>query len=157
MTLVGKWLNENTPASAVIAADEIGIIGFYSERPILDLEGLITPEIVPYKYRAQGAGTAGVPLKGATFEFLMLARPDYLVHQAKREYSLASTAIGGSVFEPILSYVHAQNMLAYWAADSPKYVNLYRCHWDRLPGQTNGSTPELVIRQAVPSTGATAW
>jgi hypothetical protein len=41
----GKWLNDNTSESAVIAAPDIGAVGYYSEREILDLGGLVTPWI----------------------------------------------------------------------------------------------------------------
>ena len=42
-----KWINEHTSSKAVIATHDIGIIGYYTERQIVDLAGLVTPEIVP--------------------------------------------------------------------------------------------------------------
>ena len=42
-----QWINANTPGDVVIATHDIGIIGYYTERPIVDLAGLLTPEIVP--------------------------------------------------------------------------------------------------------------
>jgi hypothetical protein len=42
-----QWINVNTPQDAIIATHDIGIIGYYTERQIVDLAGLITPEIVP--------------------------------------------------------------------------------------------------------------
>lgn len=42
-----QWINTNTTQDTVIATHDIGIIGYYTERPIVDLAGLITPEIVP--------------------------------------------------------------------------------------------------------------
>jgi arabinofuranosyltransferase len=42
-----QWINENTPQDAVIATHDIGIIGYYTQRQIVDLAGLISPEIVP--------------------------------------------------------------------------------------------------------------
>lgn len=47
MVAVAHWLAENTPPDALIAAHDIGAIGFFSERPLLDLAGLISPEIIP--------------------------------------------------------------------------------------------------------------
>jgi hypothetical protein len=44
---VGKWLNRNTSETARVAADDIGAIGYFSGRFIVDLYGLVTPEIVP--------------------------------------------------------------------------------------------------------------
>ena len=42
-----KWIVKNTSPKAVIATHDIGIIGYYTGRQIVDLAGLITPEIVP--------------------------------------------------------------------------------------------------------------
>jgi hypothetical protein len=42
---VGEWLKTNTPATARVGALEIGAIGYYSERPVIDFAGLIQPEV----------------------------------------------------------------------------------------------------------------
>lgn len=42
----GKWLKRNTDENAVIATHDIGAIAFYSERKIIDMAGLITPELI---------------------------------------------------------------------------------------------------------------
>jgi hypothetical protein len=42
-----EWINAHIPPDAVIATHDIGIIGYYTERQIVDLAGLVTPEIVP--------------------------------------------------------------------------------------------------------------
>jgi hypothetical protein len=47
MVATAKWLRDNTPDNALIAAHDIGAIGYYAERPILDLAGLVSPEVVP--------------------------------------------------------------------------------------------------------------
>ncbi|MCA9970319.1 MAG: hypothetical protein KC425_08890, partial [Anaerolineales bacterium] len=47
MVAVAHWLNENTPRDALIAAHDIGAIGYFTERPLLDLAGLVSPEIIP--------------------------------------------------------------------------------------------------------------
>lgn len=39
---VGTWLKDHTPPQASVAYVEIGRIGYYSERPIVDLMGLVT-------------------------------------------------------------------------------------------------------------------
>ncbi len=48
MVAVGRWLNANTPPDALIAAHDIGAIGYFAHRPLLDLAGLITPQVVPF-------------------------------------------------------------------------------------------------------------
>lgn len=47
MVDVAFWLQENTPPDALIAAHDIGAIGYFARRPILDLAGLISPEVTP--------------------------------------------------------------------------------------------------------------
>ncbi|MCB0058532.1 MAG: hypothetical protein KDE45_15955 [Caldilineaceae bacterium] len=47
---VGEWLYENTPADATIASDGIGHIGYYSDRYVIDLLGLVTPYAIGRTY-----------------------------------------------------------------------------------------------------------
>jgi hypothetical protein len=42
---VGEWLQQNTPLNAKVGALEIGIIGFFAQRPMIDFAGLIQPEV----------------------------------------------------------------------------------------------------------------
>jgi hypothetical protein len=49
---IAIWVKENTPMTAQLAALEIGTLGWYSERPIVDLCGLVSPSIAKlYKTR----------------------------------------------------------------------------------------------------------
>lgn len=41
-----KWLKGNTPEGSVIATHDVGAIGYYSERKIVDVAGLINPEFI---------------------------------------------------------------------------------------------------------------
>ncbi len=41
----GLWLEENTPCEASVGALEVGIIGYYARRPMVDFAGLIQPEV----------------------------------------------------------------------------------------------------------------
>jgi hypothetical protein len=47
MVTTAKWIEKNTDREALIAAHDIGALGYYAERPILDLAGLISPEVIP--------------------------------------------------------------------------------------------------------------
>ena len=47
MVAAAKWLDANVAAGALIAAHDIGAIGYFSQRPLIDLAGLITPEVIP--------------------------------------------------------------------------------------------------------------
>ena len=46
---LGKWTSRNIPQRSLVAIHDVGAIRFYGERECLDLEGLVTPEIIPYK------------------------------------------------------------------------------------------------------------
>ncbi len=48
MVKVAEWIEENTDEDAVIAAHDIGAIGYFSTREIVDLAGLITPDVIPF-------------------------------------------------------------------------------------------------------------
>jgi len=48
MGVVARWLNAHTEPDALIAVHDIGAVGYFTRRPLLDLAGLITPEIVPF-------------------------------------------------------------------------------------------------------------
>jgi hypothetical protein len=39
-------LADNVPEDALIAAHDIGAVGYFAERPLLDLAGLISPEVI---------------------------------------------------------------------------------------------------------------
>ncbi len=42
---VGQWLGAHTPPQATVGVMEVGVIGYYSERKIIDFLGLIEPEV----------------------------------------------------------------------------------------------------------------
>jgi hypothetical protein len=42
---IAGWMDANTPATAQLAAAEIGTLGWYTRRPIVDLCGLVSPSI----------------------------------------------------------------------------------------------------------------
>jgi hypothetical protein len=48
MVDVAQWLNANTPEDALVAAHDIGAIGYFGQRPLLDMAGLVTPEVIPF-------------------------------------------------------------------------------------------------------------
>ncbi|MCZ2126426.1 MAG: hypothetical protein LC099_01475 [Anaerolineales bacterium] len=43
-----KWAQANLPPNAIIAAHDIGALGYFDSHPLLDLAGLISPEVVPF-------------------------------------------------------------------------------------------------------------
>lgn len=47
MVATAKWLADNIPADELLAVHDIGAVGYYAPREILDLAGLVSPEVVP--------------------------------------------------------------------------------------------------------------
>ncbi len=48
MVRTARWIEENTHKNALIAAHDIGALGYFAERNIVDLAGLITPDVIPF-------------------------------------------------------------------------------------------------------------
>jgi hypothetical protein len=48
MVPAARWLSANTGTNQIIAAHDIGAIGYFSPRPLLDLAGLVSPEVIPF-------------------------------------------------------------------------------------------------------------
>lgn len=122
----GRWFAEHTPSGTLIAVPDIGALGYYSERPILDLAGLITPAMVPYLDRE-------TPEEAVRhFRFAEFARPDYLVDRADSPYELRRTSPYADALVPI-GVARVPNLgLSH---PIPAYYSFYRIDWpvyDRL-------------------------
>lgn len=66
---LGRWVSQHTPPGARLAVNDIGAITYFGDRPIIDLMGLVTPEILPYRRQ----GPEGI------LRYLDRTCPDYLV------------------------------------------------------------------------------
>ena len=64
---VGLYLAEHADPADVVAAEDIGYMGFYSGRIILDRDGLVSPEAVPYNREGRYA------------DMIYELRPDWVV------------------------------------------------------------------------------
>jgi hypothetical protein len=48
MVETAKWVEQNVPPDSVLAVHDIGALGYHVQNPLIDLAGLITPEVVPF-------------------------------------------------------------------------------------------------------------
>lgn len=48
MVAAARWTREHVPPGALIAAHDIGAQGYFDSHPILDLAGLVSPEVIPF-------------------------------------------------------------------------------------------------------------
>jgi hypothetical protein len=81
MVTVAQWLRDNTPPEALIASHDIGAIGYFAERPLLDLAGLISPEVVDMLADEQ-----------VISQYVLNSNADYLVTAPGWPYSRVAAA-----------------------------------------------------------------
>lgn len=48
MVETAEWIGQNLPADAVLAVHDIGALGYFVSNPLIDMAGLVNPEIVPF-------------------------------------------------------------------------------------------------------------
>jgi hypothetical protein len=80
----GLWARASTPPGTRFAVSDIGAFGYYSDRPVLDLFGLVTPEMAPIVVRA------GYDAVVENLLFEKVGRPAYLLDRATEANRLAS-------------------------------------------------------------------
>ncbi len=108
MVETSRWVAENTPPDALIAAHDIGALGYFGQRKILDLAGLITPGVIPF-LRDEAALADHLTARQADFlvtfpgwyPHLINALP--LVFQTQGAFSPRQGGENMAVFEWVLS------------------------------------------------------
>jgi len=68
---IGRWLAKETPAEATVATNDIGAIGFFSGRRVIDMVGLVTPGMLERLRLARDRD-------GAILAYFREHRPDYV-------------------------------------------------------------------------------
>ncbi|MBX0330161.1 hypothetical protein K2Z83_21055 [Oscillochloris sp. ZM17-4] len=111
---VGEWLRANTPADASVGTLEVGVIGYYSQRTMIDFAGLIQPEAA-----AQFDAQHGY-LEVARWS-MERYRPQYL---ALREAALPLLASSPDLARRCVS------VAAFSSPSDPDPMQIYRCDWD---------------------------
>jgi hypothetical protein len=66
---LGEWVAGHTPSQARLGLNDVGAIAYISRREVVDMMGLVTPAVIPYRRQ----GEAGV------LRYLERACPDYLI------------------------------------------------------------------------------
>ena len=95
---MGIYLSENSDPGDVIAAPDIGAIGYYSNRRILDLGGLVTPGINRIRSKIDYETMIE---EGLYLEF----GADYMLDRDREPMRFSGRVISGTLFTPVLSGV----------------------------------------------------
>jgi hypothetical protein len=48
MVQTAQWVNENLTSDTILGVHDVGAIGYFTQNPIIDLAGLITPDVVSF-------------------------------------------------------------------------------------------------------------
>jgi hypothetical protein len=48
MVVTAKWVAVNLPPEAIVAAHDIGALGYFDNHQLIDLAGLVSPEVIPF-------------------------------------------------------------------------------------------------------------
>jgi len=91
----GQWISENTPEGSLIAAHDIGALGWVSNRKIIDLAGLVSPEILEL---GRNVGFETMVASGA---WLGATKPDYVYDRTDGPPRWDGVTLHGIKFELI--------------------------------------------------------
>ncbi len=113
---VGRWLHDHTPPEAMVGVTEVGVIGYYAQRPMVDFLGLLEPEV------------ARAVARGDLYWAVVYYQPDYLALTAISPlvaYDLRADPWFQSAYTPVQSFEDPR----FWG--SP--VTVYRRRVPRIP------------------------
>lgn len=133
---LGRWLADNTPEDALIAVDDIGAIAFLSGRRIVDLNGLVSPELWPAVRAPEGLLRAQVMT-----QILSVNPPDYLAVFPLWRWDI--------VTNPAISeQVHKVSTPTHTIIFQPE-VGVYRIAWPYLPEAMPQSPAEVTFGESI--------
>ena len=95
MVDTAHWIAENTKPDDLIAAHDIGALGYFGGRDILDLAGLVSPEVIPF-IREEHNLAKYLDNKGAD---LLVTFPGWYPHLVKEAEVIYST---DALYSPFL-------------------------------------------------------
>ena len=116
----GRWFARETPPGAVIGTPDIGAIGYYSHRRVVDFAGLVTPRMVPLLQQAPQESLI------ANLAFEHIARPDYLLDRAPRANDLLARSRWAACLSP-LGHASVPNLGV--ARPEPVVYSIYHVEW----------------------------
>jgi hypothetical protein len=112
---MGRWAASATPPDALLAVNDIGAITYFSERKILDVVGLVSPEVIPYLRQ----GERGI------LSLLAEKRPDYLIVFPNWYPRIANLR---PLFTPVYSVTVEPNLIC-----GGRTMVAYRANWEFWP------------------------
>jgi hypothetical protein len=123
MVAPARWIRDNLDPAELLAVHDIGAVGYFAPRPILDIAGLVSPEFIP-AVRQPALMWQLMEEGGAQF---LMALPDQVP--------------GGDPSDSRLCQVFQSEGLSTFQAGGEK-MTIYRLAWDgRCPAGSEIPTP----------------
>ena len=122
----GRWFGAHAPPSAVIATPDIGAIGYFSERRVVDLGGLVTPAMIPLLAREAPEDVI------AHLRFSSFSHPDFIVDRAPEANDLMKRSPFAACLTP-LGHASVPNLGI--ARPGERVYTFYRVEWECIGGR----------------------
>jgi hypothetical protein len=106
------WINDNLSEDDLLAVHDIGAVGYFAPRELVDIAGLVSPEITPI-----------VDEPDALWQLMQERDADYLM-------AFPDQVPGGNVDDPRLCPVYTSNRQAYTNMPDEVDMTIYRLAWD---------------------------
>jgi hypothetical protein len=120
---LASWIKQNTPPDTTIALHDIGAMGYFSERILIDLVGLTNPEVLDCYWDGKNHRPYALEERDV-MEYLKRKKPHYLivVSDWDRYFNFSKHRD-----EHILKLIHESYPIPYY---NTKYL-VYQCMWQK--------------------------
>jgi len=119
---MGLWLWENTQPGDTVCAEDVGYLGYYSARYILDQDGLVSPQVIPFN---KEMNRLGLLKKYKPRYFLIRFAGPYYSQVTESEWLKDNYEIKATFGENTPKPEGAKNCLDGYPEDASKY-NVYK-------------------------------
>ena len=124
-----QWFHDFTPKETQIAIQHVGVFGYYAERNILDLSGLVTSNLTDLLAAYQYDRVI------TEFRFADRARPDYLIDVVNEPRRM----LRQSPFAPCLDLLEEKPYdFRGLRTPEPGYLTVYRVDWSCVDAKRGG-------------------
>ena len=139
---LGHWLADNAPAGATIGCDDVGAIGYFSDRRIFDLHGLVTKQILGYGQDPEGIMAflrAWKPTFLAIFPALYPGLKDAPFLKVVGYADSRDNTASALDFRPRPRTIAGLLILDLTVQPVPVALAVFECNWDLLPPPAAGT------------------
>jgi hypothetical protein len=117
---MGEWVKKQIPQESLIALSDIGAITYISGRKkIIDMVGLITPELLTYREASKK------DYQDALLLFLYEKKPDYIILHPNCYPRLVEK-------KAVVHEVHSIELTRYSGINAGRTMVVYKTYWDNF-------------------------